>query len=653
MLIRALFPKHKDIMLINDVPVKGELAPRTKEDTYGDKFSAISNLGMLTAFRKGALDVYSKQTELPGITQKDIFTTYLDYSYYGEDEVEKNFDFCKEFRKRKELDPVENEVYLKDIEGNLFYKLEHQKDVYIASRLWEQLQALLEEIRIVQPKFIITTGKWGLFFLTGCSTLTSNQGKPGEPKPLGALSKFRSSILPIHETFGTFHEHVLIPIYHTINAMTMPDKAYIMDLDIQKVCWMYQQSKSLGIGYYIRPDKEYIIGNTKEKALSYLNELLNKFKLAPTLVSIDIETFFMSTIDCIGFAYESNRGCCIPFASKDKASLWSIEDEVEVVTKIREVLTHPNCLHVGQNYQYDCQYFYKLWNIDVRPTHDTMVLHHLLHNKLPKDLAFLASLYCEVYSYWKGERDGTKENPETRWIYNAKDCCYTLEVLEVLLDILESTDDKELKELYSFQIDDLHPELVTTMNRGVRVNKDMKDSLHSFFKAMLDQVPDKINELLGFNFNANSTQQKKKLFKDFFGLTLKTNKKKGVGEVETCDAKAMLAYMEEEPLLKPFLGVLLEFSALGKFTTTFLGMKLDNDDKARTQYRITGTAFGRLASTKNVWGNGGNLQNLPEKGKLPIHYLLNLVQGSSTDDSAEDSLEFIEAMEDNFGADYE
>lgn len=658
MLERGIPLHKKDVMIINDVPVKNEIV-------LGDKFSAISNMNMLKAFRKGCLDIYdtSISSNNPHITYKDIFTTYLDYSYYGEGEVKDNFDFNKEFKKHRDLHELEfeNSTYLVDrtcteitTENQLyvcFYKLSTQKDVYISGRLLVQLEALINEINIVQPKIIITTGKWGLFFLTGCSSLTSNLGKPTEPKPFGALNTYRSSIMQVHETLNISHSHVLVPIFHTINTISMPDKALIMELDIQKICYMFENIKEVGIEYYIRPDKDYIVGDTKEKALSYLNELLEVLNTKPTLVSIDIETFFMSTIDCIGFAYEINRGCCIPLASKDKANIWTKEDEIELLCKVYEILLHKNCLHIGQNYSYDCQFFYKLLRLDVRPTHDTMVLHHVLHNKYPKDLAFLASLYCETYTYWKGEREGTKEDPTTRWIYNAKDCCYTLEILEVLLEILIDTKDKSLQDLYSFQINDLHPELVKTMNRGVRINRTMKEELYEFFKSMLDQVPDGINNLLGFTFNSNSTQQKKKLFKEYFSIVLKTNKKKGKGLVETCDAKAMLAYMEEEPLLKPFLGVLLEFSALGKFTSTFLGMKLDDDNRARTQYKITGTSFGRLASTKNVWGNGANFQNLPEKGKLPIYWILELLNLKS-ESSLEDSLEFIEAIETDFGADY-
>jgi hypothetical protein len=620
---------------------------------------------MFTAFRKGTVDIYGDEiTPNPyPLKQKDMWPTYLDYTYYGEGEVENNWDFNKEFRKRKDLKPVDQsnyrfveatvEISSIDYENapTFFYHLPHQKDVYISGRLYSLIQEVVNEISVVKPKLIICTGKWSLFFLTGCTSLATNLSKPGEQKLFGGLATFRSSVMQVHECWGVSHECVLVPIYHPVNVFSMPDKMYIMDLDIQKLCYMYEVIKTEGVGYYIRPDKTYILGDTKEKALAYLNELLAVLAVRPTLVSIDIETFFMSTIDCIGFAYEVDRGCCIPFCHKGAASVWSPEDEVDILCKIREVLLHPNCLHLGQNYQYDCQYYYKLWNIDVGPKHDTMVLHHLLHNKMPKNLAFLASLYCETYSYWKDDITASADNPSTRWVYNAKDCCYTLEVFQVIYQMLLDTEDKELKELYEFQMEQLHPELVRTMNRGVRVNKAMKDELYEYFKAMLVQVPEKVNSLLGFEFNNNSTPQKKRLFKEFFGITLKTNRKKGKGDVETCDSKAMLAYMEEYPLLRPFLGVLLEYSAANKFTSTFLGMKLDDDDRARTQYRITGTAFGRLASTTNVWGHGGNFQNLPEKGKVPLYYLLQLLS-EEVEDSIEDTLDFVNSIEVNV-TDYE
>ena len=142
----------------------------------------------------------------------------------------------------------------------------------------------------------------------------------------------------------------------------------------------------------------------------------------------------------------------------------------------------------------------------------------------------------------------------------------------------------------------------------------------------MERIRLKINSILGFEFNMNSTPQKKKLFKDFFGMELKLKKRKGQTATETADAAAMLEYVEEYPMLKPFLTLMLEYNAIKVFTRTFLAAKTDEDGRMRTQYRVAGTDTGRLASTKNVWGTGCNLQNLPQEGKLPLYYALQVLE---------------------------
>ncbi len=606
MLERDLYPRQKDVMLICDKPVSTEF-------NFEEKFSSMSNIALVTSLRTGMVNNYSKEpvaSTYKGISESDMFLTYLDYEGQGEG----NFDYCKEIckEKTKEFD---------------FYKMPNYKDVWVSARLYAQFMGLLEEIRVVQPRLIIVADKWTLFLLTGCSTLASNMGKVSAKKPLGCLDKFRASIMQVSECFG-IQEHVLVPIIHTVNTVMMPDKVTVMELDIQKLGWMYNNIKELGVGYYLKPDKEYVLGTTVEVVTEYLSELLGKLQVGKVKVSIDVETMYHSIIDCMGFAYEIDKGLCIPFAHKGKANFWSVEDETTVLCLIREVMLHPNCVHVGQNYSYDCQYFWKLWGIHVAPNEDTMVLHHILYNYLPKNLAFLASRYCEHYTFWKDDISAIEETPETRWIYNIKDVCYTLEIEEVLQGLLAS-ESKELQDLYRFQMDKLSPALIDTMNKGVRVDTEFKEELYTFFSGMLNDITTSINEMLGVTFNLNSAPQKKKLFKDFFGMKLK--RKKGA-DTETCDSAAMLEYLEEYPLYRPFLTLLLEHSSLKVFTNNFLGMKLDTDDRARTQYRISGTDTGRLASTKNVFGGGGNLQNIPSKGKLNLKYALELVHKSEDSD---------------------
>ena len=630
---RAKNPKQKTVMLINDVPVKTEIS-------LEEKFSASSNLNLLTSLRTGRVNVFNKTMvdNWKGILSTDIYTTYLDYTYFGEPELEKNYDFNQEIRKRKDLNlviPAEDTSYLikgepevgQDLELIQFHKIEHQKDVYISHRLFLELTALLREIELVQPKLIIVTGKWSLFFLTGCTTLVQTAGNAKDRKPLGGLVKFRSSVMQPNEVFG-IKDTILVPIYHTVNASGMPDKVPIMELDIQKIGAMYHKIKEVGTSYYIKPPKEYILGTDINVVLLYLNLLKQKLDKKRTLLSCDVETFFHSLIDCIGITDSIDTGLCIPFATLGNPHYWSVEDEIKIMSALKEVMEHPNALHVGQNYSYDCQCYHKLWCFKIKATLDPMVMHHILYNYLPKDLAFLASLYCEFYSYWKDDVKATKDSPETRWIYNIKDICYTLEIALILIEMIEGIGGK-LEDLYSFQQDKVSPALDKTMNRGVRVDKDRKEELYVFFHSLMQDICDKINGVLGMEFNQNSTPQKRKLFSDFFGMTLKTKK----GGNETCDASAMLSYIEEYPLYRPLLTLMLEYASLKVFVNNFLGMKLDDDDRARTAYGIASTGTGRLNSKKNIWGKGGNFQNIPEKGKINLKVALEVIDDMEVGDS--------------------
>jgi DNA polymerase I-like protein with 3'-5' exonuclease and polymerase domains len=123
-------------------------------------------------------------------------------------------------------------------------------------------------------------------------------------------------------------------------------------------------------------------------------------------------------------------------------------------------------------------------------------------------------------------------------------------------------------------------------------------------------------------------------------MELKVKKRKIIGSKEThssetTDAAAMMEYIEQYPLLRPFLSLLLEYNAVKVFTTTFLAAKVSKDGRMRTQYRVAGTKFGRLASTKNVMGEGANFQNFPQEGKLPLIYALEFL-GAEVDESLEE-----------------
>lgn len=645
-MLRPKHPKPKSVMLINDVPVAKEVILREsgEEDWL---FSAASNTNLITALKTGRVNQYclTPPTNHKGIPTLDIYCTYLDYTIFGDGQIDDNFDYKQEVKRGKEVKILTyndtnyfvglntETLTASSIQKDTFIKLEAHKDVYVSYRLHTQIIELVEEIKKVNPSLIIVTGKWGLFFLAACTSIVNTMGTSKDRKPLGGITTYRASILQPHSSHG-LHTCILYPMHHTLNAIGMPAKAPIFEYDLQKAGWVYHNIKEHGLDYYLKPPKTVILGTTVQIVQEYIGSLLTRLDNGPRFISIDIETLHKSVIDCIGITDSISEGICIPLATVDNPNYWSLEDEVKVTCFIREVLLHKNCLHIGQNYTYDCQYFYKKYLLDVKAYHDTAALHHILFNFLPKNLAFLASLYCEYYTYWKDDITATKDAPETRWTYNVKDVMYTLEVLHVLLDMIKTKGDK-LNKLYRFVMDEQTPETVITMNTGVLIDKTLKAEYFSLFNTMMMDIESKINKVLGFDFNLNSSQQKQKLFSEFFGIILKTKKKTGNA---TCDAAAMLDYIEEYPLYRSFLTLLLEHASLKVFVKNFLGMQLDDDNRARTQYHVSKTATGRLASTKNVWGNGGNFQNIPSKGKINLHYAVEAMEGDIEDVQDDDYL---------------
>lgn len=401
-LFRPKYPKQKNVLVICDIPTKGEVAS-------GDRFSAVSNMNLLSSLTTGRVYMGSSKEEHTGVSPIDMYGTYLDYNYFEEG----NYDFKNDFCKRKDLrvekihidSGCTQEIFYKkeDFSGNVehcFYPLEHQKDCYISHRLMKELEALLDEIRKVNPKIIVVTGKWGLFLLTGCTTIGQNMGTYKDRKPLGGLNKFRSSIMEIHPCWN-LSDIILIPIYHPVNAVAMPDKIPIMELDLQKIGWMYHTVMEKGVEFFTKPKRELILGTSKEIVIKYLQELLDKLEDDIIEVVTDIETKQNAMIDCIGFSYEDNKAICIPFATQTNPNFWKAEDELEIMILLRELTIHKNVRFILQSGSYDAQYFYIIWGLNLKVSYDTLIIHHVLYNSLPKSLDFMASLYCTFYSYWK------------------------------------------------------------------------------------------------------------------------------------------------------------------------------------------------------------------------------------------------------------
>ena len=82
----------------------------------------------------------------------------------------------------------------------------------------------------------------------------------------------------------------------------------------------------------------------------------------------------------------------------------------------------------------------------------------------------------------------------------------------------------------------------------------------------------------------------------------------------TLNDEALQKMAQREPMLRPLVRRITEHRSLGVFLSTFVGARLDKDQRLRCSYNIAGTETFRLSSSANAFDSGLNLQNIPKGG---------------------------------------
>lgn len=251
-------------------------------------------------------------------------------------------------------------------------------DKMVLPPILEGYQLLLKEIEMVQPVVIVTLGNVPLW------ALTRNWG----------ITRWRGSILP----YSTKWPCAVVPTFHPAAVLRQWDWRSIAVNDFRRVARIRDK------GIPSTPNWQFITKPTFTTVFAVLNSLLDMADSQKLRLSFDLETR-NSHIACAGIAWTLLNAICIPFMSKDKAvGYWSEEEEVVITWKIYLLLTHPNVEVVGQNLLYDAQYTWRYWHFIPRVKLDTMIAQHSVFSDLPKALAFICSMYCSYYQFWKEDK---------------------------------------------------------------------------------------------------------------------------------------------------------------------------------------------------------------------------------------------------------
>lgn len=464
---------------------------------------------------------------------------------------------------------------------------------FITQKLYDACMVLRDEIELVKPNVICTVGDLALFALTG--QLSSYN--------------YRSSIM----------ESVLTPGYKVIPTL----KSDLIHLQYARRPWVVHDLKrvkknSLTPGVFHRDYKLLIaVDNSGQWLNTILDKLdwISEVHLAypDTPLSCDIETRG-GHITCISFAWSPTEGICIQLCPlRNPEGFWGATEETVIVNRMIEILMHPNVLLVGQNFNYDLQYIFRHWGITPSNVADTMLMQHSAFSNLPKNLGFLSSMYCEDHLYWKDDRTDWKEGEDGEdemkyWEYCATDSCRTLAVYHTLKSVLKAMG---LEEVNAFQ-QRLRPKVLKSMIRGVRIDQQKRSELSLTLMAEAETRKHWMREVLGSEINYRSPKQMQDFFYRQMGMKPVMNR--ATGGITTNDA-ALQSIASKEPILWPVVRKIAELRSLGVFHSTFVLAPLDNDRRMRCSFNIAGTETYRFSSSKNAFGSGMNMQNIPKGGE--------------------------------------
>ena len=339
----------------------------------------------------------------------------------------------------------------------------------------------------------------------------------------------------------------------------------------------------------------FIIGPHFDEAIAYLQECSKH-----NMIAFDIECS-NNEVSCIAFAIGPHDAICIPFTRE----YFLPDQETDIWRTIASILENNKIVKLGQNLVFDCSFLFRKYGIATYNVHDTMVAAGILYPDFPKGLDFLTSVYTKRL-YYKDEgkkwKAGLVHN-ESFWRYNATDAAVCMEIFPEQIKELHAQGNTET---YEYQVKLVEP--CTYMSvRGIPVSADELKQKSEESATIIESLTADLQKIVGWPINPNSPKQVMQYFYVEKGMPVYLKRTRS-GSQPTTDANA-LTRMARKGVKEA--DILLGIRHHTKLRSSYYEMKFDEDMRMRCNFNPIGTKTGRLSSSQNIFGTGGNLQTMP------------------------------------------
>lgn len=199
---------------------------------------------------------------------------------------------------------------------------------------------------------------------------------------------------------------------------------------------------------------------------------------------------------------------------------------------------------------------------------------------------------------------------ETFLKYSALDSACMMEIHDKFWPDLQ---EEGFDQTYRMTVD-LFPVLSFLQTRGMKVNHTLLAETKQEVQKAIHEKQEELNRLVGRPLNVNSSQQCAAYFYVELGYTPIVNPKTKKVTTDDMAMQRLVRGTAKQPSIYQ-AKLVQEIRGLQKLYGTYLDISFDEDDRMRGSYNPRGTKFGRLSSSKTVFGTGMNFQNLPAEFK--------------------------------------
>jgi len=437
----------------------------------------------------------------------------------------------------------------------------------------EGLNELPDEIAARAPKVVVGLGNVALWAEAGEWHITDWRGSE----------------------MHTFSGHPFVPTIHPASVVrNWPIRTNVVhDLG-------YRVTRRLRLGF-VTPEWDFNWNPTFEEAMAFIEALDDD-------TAVDVETS-RGQIVCVGLATSARRAMCIPFISEGYGAYWKPDARRQIIAALERKLTDPNVCVIGQNFNYDADYFNDNFKFIPRVAFDTLIAQTVLFPGTPRGLGYLSSMYCDWHCYWKDDaRDWQNLRDFPRLFqYNCRDVCATWETAQgqrMALERARLVEQFSSRMAYNARVFDMQQRGVIRDERATALLKEEVDEALQARKII-------ICDAAGCPVNPTSPKQVDKLLYTDWGLRKPARRGKETGGTGKDELKQVIAWHPERA---DILRAILEHRSLASMRSNFLEAKLDPDGRLRSSFMATGTETFRLTSGTNNFGRGTNLLNISGSG---------------------------------------